>query len=43
MQTKQQAVEESDLFIEKGVNSQVAADKQEDKTAALLKAKYAKQ
>lgn len=35
-------LEESDLFVEKGANSQPAADKQEDKTAALLKAKYAK-
>lgn len=42
METKQKAVEESDLFVEKGANSQPAADKQEDKTAALLKAKYAK-
>jgi aspartokinase len=42
---KAKALEESELFIEKGANSEEAADRQEQKidTMAVLKAKYAKQ
>ncbi|MNL75483.1 hypothetical protein D3C87_2012980 [compost metagenome] len=41
---KAKALEESDLFVEKGANSEEAAHKQQEKvdTMSVLKAKYSK-
>lgn len=44
MKAKEAKLEESDLFVEKGANSEEAADKQQEKvdTMSVLKAKYSK-